>query len=312
MRVDSSSRPGQSSKSNDSQSKGFVDSHQPDTKVGKQWGDDIFMDPRKGPGKAEKGAAQRDGRQVSNSNIGSNYVEGNESSRYVDWERDVAEFKVGTGFSKEGTGAQFEASALEVQGDASYHVNPLTGVKGQAGAEANLGSVRGDAGIGKDLGELGLGVIDGKAYAGVHGEALVGANADAKGKVAYDIKNGDVGVEGSVGALAGAEASATARGELGPVQGKVTGGVIAGVGGAIGGKFALEDGKLTIGAKAKGALGVGLGIDVGTTIDFKKVKNTVDNITGGKVDQKAKEVTQGAADVAKKVGDGVKNFFQGW
>ncbi|WP_224366385.1 hypothetical protein [Hyalangium versicolor] len=288
----------------------FIDKNQPKNQTGKQWGDDIFLDDRKGP-KAQSSADRKDNRFVSDTNINSNQVDGNESSRYVEWEQDVAEFQTGTGFTQDGTGAQFEASALEAQGDASYMVNPLTGVKGQAGAEANLASVRGDAGFGKDLGELGLDQVEGKIYGGVHGEALVGANADAKGKIAYDFKNGDVGVEGSAGALVGAEASATARGELGPVQGKVTGGVIAGVGGAIGGKLAFEDGKLTIGAKAKGALGVGLGVEFGTTIDFGKAAKTVENIVGKENVDKAKETvnkaTEGVKETVTQATEGVKD-----
>ncbi|EAU61594.1 circumsporozoite protein, partial [Stigmatella aurantiaca DW4/3-1] len=166
MRVDSSPRPLPSTASTPSSKptdgappKGnVIDKTQPETKTSKQFGDDIFLDNRKNgkdPGKAQSKADQKDGRQVSDSNITSGQVEGNESRNYVSIEKDVAEFKTGTGFSKDGTGAQFEASALEAQGDAGYYVNPATGVKGQAGAEANLVSLRGDAGVGKDLGELG-------------------------------------------------------------------------------------------------------------------------------------------------------------
>jgi hypothetical protein len=291
--------------------KSFIDKNQPETKGSKQWGDDIFMDSRKGD-KAQRSADSKDGRQVSQANTAPSYVEGNEGSRYVGWEQDVAEFKTGTGFSKDGTGAQFEASALEAQGDASYIATPLQ-VGGRAGAEANLASLRGDAGFGKDLSDIkGLDKIDGKAYAGVHGEVLVGANADAKAKASVDFKNGDVGLEAGAGALVGAEASATGRGELGPVQSQVTGSAIAGIGAAANGKIALEDGKLTLGVKAKAALGLGLGFETSTTIDFNKVKNTVDNFTGGKLTQGAKDVTHkvadGTKDVTHKVADGAKDL----
>ncbi|EAU61714.1 hypothetical protein STIAU_4919, partial [Stigmatella aurantiaca DW4/3-1] len=77
--------------------------------------------------------------------------------------------------------------------------------------------------------------------------------------------------------------------------------------GAAGGKIALEDGKLTIGAKVKGALGVGLGFEGSTTIDFKKLGNTIENVTGVDVGEKAKEATEGVKDIAKDVGEGIKD-----
>ncbi|WP_198316197.1 hypothetical protein [Cystobacter fuscus] len=267
---------------------GFLDKNQPKNQVGKQWGDDVF-DPKKDP------------RQVSQSNTSTGQVDGNHGGNYVEWQRDVAEFKTGTGFSAEGTGAGFEASALEVQGDANYVLMP-TKIGASAGAEANLASVRGDAGFGKDLDALGLGKVDGKVYGGVHGEALVGANADAKASIGKD------GVEVGAGALAGAEASGTAKGEFGPVGGSVTGSAIAGVGGAINGKARFEDGKLTIGASAKGALGVGFGVGTSFTIDFNKVKNTADNITGGKASEAVHTVTDGAKGVTDKVAEGAKDL----
>ncbi|QDE96241.1 MULTISPECIES: hypothetical protein [Myxococcus] len=79
-----------------------------------------------------------------------------------------------------------------------------------------------------------------KVYGGVHSEVLVGANADAKAKGSFDLKNGDVGAEVGAGALVGAEASAMARGEFGPMQGFVTGSAIAGVGASVDAKVALE------------------------------------------------------------------------
>ncbi|RKI07172.1 hypothetical protein D7Y13_18595, partial [Corallococcus praedator] len=289
---------------------GFIDKHQPDTKFSQQWGQDIFLDPRKGD-KADASAAKKDGRQVTQGNTGPGQVAGNESSKYVSWQKDAAEFKTGTGFSKDGTGAQIEASAAEVQGDASYRVMPWE-IGGRAGGEANIASLRGDAGFGKDLKDIkGLDKVDGKVYGGVHGEALVGANADAKAKIDLNPKNGDMGAEVGAGALVGAEASATARGEFGPVQGSVTGSAIAGVGAAVDAKVAFEDGKLTIGGKAKAALGVGLGVGTSYTIDFNKVKNTVDNFTGGKASEAVKDVgnkvADGAKDVTNKVTDGAKD-----
>jgi hypothetical protein len=313
MRISSSSRPTTTSStppvsSSGSKKGGFVDKNQPDTKYSKQWGQDIFMDSRKGD-KAADSAAKKDGRQVSQGNMQPGQVAGNESSRYVSWEKDAAEYVTSTGFTKDGTGAQFEASAAEVQGDASYHMLPYE-IGAKAGGEANIASLRGDVGYGKDLGELGLDKVEGKVYGGVHGEALVGANADARAKASLDLKNGDIGVEAGAGAMVGAEASATGRGELGPVQGNVTGSAIAGVGAAIDGKIALEDGKLTIGGKAKAALGVGLGVGTNITIDFNKAKKTLDNLTGGKVSEGLDKVSEGAKDVTKKVTDGAKDVTE--
>ncbi|RYZ44158.1 MAG: hypothetical protein EOO71_00360 [Myxococcaceae bacterium] len=294
----------------DKKGPGFIDKNQPDTKFSQQWGQDIFLDPRKGD-KADASAARKDGRQVSQGNTSPGQVAGNESGQYVSWQKDAAEFKTGTGFSKDGTGAQIEASAAEVQGDASYRIMPWE-IGGRAGAEANIASLRGDAGFGKDLKEVpGLDKVDGKVYGGVHGEVLVGANADAKAKIDLNPKNGDMGAEVGAGALVGAEASATARGEFGPVQGSVTGSAIAGVGAAVDAKVAYEDGKLTIGGKAKAALGVGLGVGTSYTIDFNKAKNTVDNLTNGKASEAVKDVTNkvadGAKDVTNKVAEGAKD-----
>ncbi|WP_267145401.1 hypothetical protein [Myxococcus guangdongensis] len=304
-----SSSPATSGADSAAGKKGFIDKHQPETKLDGQWGQDIFLDSRKGD-KADASAAKKDGRQVTKGNSGPGQVAGNESGNYVSWQKDVAEFKTGTGFDKSGTGAQFEASALEAQGDASYRIMPWE-IGGRAGAEANLASLRGDAGFGKDLKDIGLGKVDGKVYGGVHGEALVGANADAKAKADFNLKDGDVGVEAGAGALVGAEASATAKGEFGPVGGSVTGTAIAGVGAAVDGKFAFEDGKLTIGAKAKAALGLGVGVGTTYTIDFNKLKNTVDNVTNGKVGEAVKDVkekvTEGAKDVGEKVAEGAKD-----
>ncbi|RKG82283.1 hypothetical protein D7V88_25470 [Corallococcus terminator] len=288
----------------------FIDKNQPDTKFSQQWGQDIFLDPRKGD-KADSSAARKDGRQVTQGNTGPGQVAGNESGKYVSWQQDAAEFKTGTGFSKDGTGAQFEASAAEIQGDASYRILPYE-IGARAGAEANLVSLRGDAGFGKDLKDVkGLDKVDGKVYGGVHSEVLVGANADAKAKADVNLKNGDIGLEAGAGALVGAEASATARGEFGPVGGSVTGSAIAGVGAAVDAKVALEDGKLTIGGKAKAALGVGLGVGTSYTIDFNKLKNTVDNFTGGKASEAVKDVgnkvADGAKDITNKVADGAKD-----
>ncbi|WP_255203623.1 hypothetical protein, partial [Myxococcus sp. AM011] len=308
------SSPASSSSAATPDKKGNVlDKVQPETKWNQQWGQDIFLDPSKGD-KAADSAARKDGRQVTQGNTGPGQVAGNESGNYVGWQKDVAEFKTGTGFNQDGTGAQFEASAAEIQGDASYRILPWE-VGARAGGEANLVSLRGDAGYGKDLKDIqGLDKIDGKVYGGVHGEVLVGANADAKAKADLNLKDGDIGLEAGAGALVGAEASATARGELGPVQGSVTGSAIAGVGAAIDGKVAFEDGKLTIGGKAKAALGVGLGIGTSYTIDFNKLKNTVDNVTNGKASEVVKEATnkvaEGAKDVTEKVAEGAKDVTE--
>ncbi|MCP3097900.1 hypothetical protein LZ198_03310 [Myxococcus sp. K15C18031901] len=305
-----STPPATQSASSTDKKGGVIDKNQPETKWSQQWGQDIFLDPRKGD-KAESSAAKKDGRQVTQGNTGPGQVAGNESGNYVSWQRDLAEFKTGTGFNAEGTGAQFEASAAEVQGDASYRIMPWE-IGGRAGAEANLVSLRGDAGVGKDLKDIkGLDKVDGKVYGGVHSEVLVGANADAKAKADLNLKDGDVGLEAGAGALVGAEASATARGEFGPVQGSVTGSAIAGVGASVDGKVAFEDGKLTIGGKAKAALGVGLGVGTSYTIDFNKLKNTVDNVTHGKASEVVKEakdkVAEGAKDVTNKVAEGAKD-----
>jgi hypothetical protein len=111
---------------------------------------------------------------VASGNTSHAQIAGNESSSYVRGELNALEFLTGTGFTEDGTGAGFEASLAELQGDAKFRFSP-NGLTLGAGGEMNLASLRADAGFGHDLGNI----VDGKLYAGAHGEMLVGANADA-------------------------------------------------------------------------------------------------------------------------------------
>ncbi|MBN9685187.1 MULTISPECIES: hypothetical protein [unclassified Corallococcus] len=88
----------------------------------------------------------------------------------------------------------------------------------------------------------------------------------------------------------------------------MTGSAIADVGAAGDAKVAFEDGKLTIGGKAKAARGVGVGTSY--TIDFNKLKGTVDNFTNGKVSEAVKNVTDKVGDTAKDLGKGIKDLFK--
>ncbi len=242
---------------------------------------------------------------VASGNTSHAQIDGNQSSSYVSGELNGLEFRTGTGFTEDGTGAGFEASLAELQGDARFRFSP-NGLTMGAGGELNLASLRGDAGFGHDLGDI----VDGKLYAGAHGEMLVGANADANFSLNLNPLKGKLGAKGEVGGLLGAEASATAKGELGALGGTATAGAIAGLAGAAGGDVGFKDGKLTFGLGAKLALGVGLSLKFKGSIDFAKafntVKNVIDNANSIQKDivGTANTVKDGAVSAANTVKDG--------
>lgn len=280
----------------------------PDTTLGqKQWTNRDGWEPAKN--------------LVASGNISHSQIDGNTSSSYVSGELNGLEFLTGTGFTEDGTGAGFEASLAELQGDARFRFSPQ-GLTLGAGGELNLASLRGDAGFGHDLGPI----VEGKVYAGAHGEMLVGANADANLTINLNPLKGKLGVKGEAGGLLGAEASTTAKGELGPIGVTATGGAIAGLAAAAGGDLGIKDGKLSFGFGAKLALGVGLSLKVKGSVDFAKafdtVKNVVDNagsikndlvgathtVKNGVVDT-ANTVKNGVVGTANKVGGFFKGLF---
>lgn len=114
---------------------------------------------------------------------------------------------------------------------------------------------------------LKVGDADVNAGVGVHGEASASLKAGAGGG-AY-LTRDKIGVTGSIGAAAVAEAKANVHGNIGPVSGQYEVGVLAGAGIGAEGGIMYEDGKLTIGGRAYAALGYGVSTGGKVTIDLK-------------------------------------------
>ncbi|MCC6624638.1 MAG: hypothetical protein IT385_25540 [Deltaproteobacteria bacterium] len=103
---------------------------------------------------------------------------------------------------------------------------------------------------------------------GVGGTARAYAKAGIGGG-AY-LNNEKVGVTGSAGIGAVAEAKADIHGNIGPVGAKYEMGVLAGIGAGIEGAILYEGGKLTIGGRAYAAMGYGASAGLSVTIDVKQ------------------------------------------
>ena len=148
-----------------------------------------------------------------------------------------------------GAGATASASlsekGLELKGTAEAE---LVGVAGSAGYKTDYSTVEisGDAGVGA--------YADGSAKFStegveIGGEVLLGAKAGVEGEATV----GGIGLTGSVEGWAGAGAGADAT-------------------------FSWADGKLTIGAKAGLAWGLGGSAGVGLTLDFPEMGRTISNM----------------------------------
>jgi len=103
---------------------------------------------------------------------------------------------------------------------------------------------------------------------GVGGTARAYAKAGIGGG-AY-LNNEKIGLTGSAGIGAVAEAKADVHGNIGPVGAKYEMGVLAGAGAGIEGAILYEDGKLVIGGRAYAALGYGASAGLSITIDVKQ------------------------------------------
>lgn len=156
--------------------------------------------------------------------------------------------------------ANGEVSALSAGADASLSVSE-SGVSLSAAAEAELFGASGSAGYKTDYttveisGDVGAGAYaDGKATIGAQGvdlnaEVLVGAKATVDGEVSV----GGIGLTGTAEGWAGA-------------------------GAGINGTFGYDDGKLTIGASAGLAWGLGGSLGAGVTLDFEEMGNTAGDL----------------------------------
>ena len=155
-------------------------------------------------------------------------------------------------FAKVSGRAQFGASGVELQGNASA----FAGAKGKASIETSV-----------DIGALGLG-------AEVEAEGKAGAWGEAEGEISFS--KDSIAVNGSVKAFAGVEGEVTGTGKARlygrdafTIKAGVTGSL--GAGGELGGGFSIKGGKIQLHLDAKGAVGIGGGGDVDMAIDLKPV-----------------------------------------
>ena len=179
-----------------------------------------------------------------------------------------------------GIKGEAEGTYGKVAGDAKASARAYLGASGQAGITQDGASAEGKAGVGIEAKvsadadytspELKVAGVSTPltAGAGVHGEASAYAKAGAGGG-AY-LTRDKVGLWGSAGAAAAAEAKADVHGHIGPVAGQYEVGVLAGAGIGIEGGILYEDGKLTIGGRAYAALGYGVSTGGKITIDLKQ------------------------------------------
>jgi len=179
-----------------------------------------------------------------------------------------------------GIKGEAEGKYGKVEGKGEAYASGYAGLSGKAGINQDGASAEGAIGAGVEIGVTadadaktkGIAVdgVEGGVTAGigVHGEAKAYAKAGAGGG-AYLTKE-KVGLWGSAGAAAVAEAKADVHGHLGPVGVKAEVGVLAGAGAGIEGGILYEDGKLRIGGRMYAALGYGVSFGGSVEIDLKQ------------------------------------------
>lgn len=121
-------------------------------------------------------------------------------------------------------------------------------------------------------------------------EALAGAEAGAEGKLEIGLDG--IAVTGKAECFAGAKvkgSAATSMTYKGKVLIKISGELeaSAGVGGSIEGEFSIKGGKLVLGGKLAGTLGIGGGAGAKVEIDFKEIAKAIFSIIKDKVVSKA-------------------------
>lgn len=165
----------------------------------------------------------------------------------------------------------FAGAMVEAGGKINFNATGMA-MQGQAYAFAGA-KAEGEVSATLKVGELGL-------EAGASFEAMAGAEAEAAGKISlgYD------GVEatGKAGCFAGTRVKAEAASSLsyqGRVFLKISGGIeaSAGVGAEVEGTFSLKKGKLVIGGRLAGSLGLGGGFSGQVEVDFGVIADMIGN-----------------------------------
>ncbi|MCC6620721.1 MAG: hypothetical protein IT385_05675 [Deltaproteobacteria bacterium] len=207
-----------------------------------------------------------------------------------------------------GIKGEAEGKLGTASGKAEAYASGYAGLSGKAGISDKGASAEGAIGAGVEIGVTadadlktkGIAVdgVEGGVTAGVgvHGEAKAYAKAGAGGG-AYLTKD-KVGLWGSAGAAAVAEAKADVHGHLGPVGVTVEGGVMAGAGAGIEGGILYENGKLRIGGRMYAALGYGASFGGSVEIDLKQAYHI-----GAAVLKKAKDLGLKGAKAAFEMAD---------
>ena len=159
--------------------------------------------------------------------------------------------------------AKGDVKVLDVGADASASISN-DGIKGSAGAHADLVNAHGEA-------SATYGIATAKAEA----NGSVGADANVEAEI------GNEGVHAGGEAFVGAKGDVSAGGDVGGVGGKVTaeGWVGAGAGADL--DVGMHDGEIKVGGYVGAGLGLGGKVGGEITIDPEKVLDTGKDIVGG-------------------------------
>ncbi len=167
------------------------------------------------------------------------------------------------------------ASATFSNRQASFTVSALGA---DASGEANLG-VTHDGITAQASGNASAYLVDARAGldAGpvqASGDASVGAGVNGNAQVAFDPLKGDVGVNGGVGAFAGAQANETGSLSVDGTTASETANVGAGIGGDAKLDVGMDKGKIDVNFDVGAYLGVGAGVDVSFNVDVGKAADS--------------------------------------
>ncbi|MFG6096083.1 DUF4157 domain-containing protein [Leptothoe sp. ISB3NOV94-8A] len=192
--------------------------------------------------------------------------------------------KAGLGFDLEGL-AQIskEVGGMELSAQLKSKLSGFAGVMAEAKGKLNItafgiaasGSAKVMAGV-KSEGEVTVNIKAGELGGEAQGkfEALAGVEAGVEGQISVSLLG--ISASGKAEAFAGSKVKTSGSAAVkyqGRILFKISGEVeaSAGVGASIEGTFSFENGKLVIGGKLAGALGLGGGGGVTLTVDFKEI-----------------------------------------
>ena len=168
------------------------------------------------------------------------------------------------------------ASATFSNRQGSFAVSALSA---DASGQANLG-VTHEGIAAQASGNAGVYLVDAKAGfdagpAQASGDASVGAGVNGNAQVAFNRLKGDVGVNGGVGAFAGAQANETGSLSVDGTTASETANVGAGVGVDARLDVGVDKGEVNLNFDGGAYLGVGAGADVSFSMDVPKAADSI-------------------------------------